>query len=107
MKVLGHDARIPGATRGSHKAGDQVRENAGRNNFASVPPAELKYVADFLQVGRNGVAPAITLNRMYHCVPSSSSTIEPYPDRRRADQQNRTIGKSAVAGTEAAICAIG
>src|ERR1022692_3262656 len=54
------------------------------------------------------MAPAITLNRMYHCVPSSSSTIDPRPRPPpiRISTSN-TIGNSAVAGTDAAICASG
>ena len=54
------------------------------------------------------LAPAITLNKMYHCVPSNSKTIEaipnPPPTRIRS---NNTIGNKAGAGTEAAICARG
>src|ERR1017187_672813 len=54
------------------------------------------------------VAPAITLNNMYHCVPRSSKTIEPIPRPPPARiSTRRIIGNSAVAGTDAAICAIG
>ena len=39
------------------------------------------------------MAPAITLNRMYHCVPSSSKMIEPIPSppptRIKHQQNNR------------------
>ena len=54
------------------------------------------------------MAPAITLNRMYHCVPSSSSTIDPSPRPPPIRMStSSTMGNSAVAGTEAAICASG
>src|ERR1035441_8621725 len=54
------------------------------------------------------IAPAITLNRMYHCVPKRSSTIDPIPSPPPTRISNSsTTGKSAVAGTEAAICASG
>jgi hypothetical protein len=54
------------------------------------------------------LAPAITLNRMYHWVPSSISTIEPTPRPPPARiRASSTMGKTAVAGTEAAICAMG
>ncbi len=54
------------------------------------------------------MAPAITLNRMYHCVPSSISKIDPVfnPPPRLTKPSNST-GNSAVAGTDAAICAKG
>src|SRR5580698_6021224 len=54
------------------------------------------------------MAPAITLNRMYHCVPSSISTtaptLNPPPTRTKSSS---TTGNNAVAGTDAAICASG
>src|SRR3984885_5361361 len=54
------------------------------------------------------MAPAITLNRMYHCVPSSINRIEPVlsPPPRLINPSSKT-GKRAVAGTEAATCAMG
>ena len=54
------------------------------------------------------MAPAITLKRMYHWVPSSISAMEPMPSPPPilTSAMSRT-GKSAVAGTEAAICASG
>ena len=50
------------------------------------------------------IAPAITLNKMYHCVPSSISRTDPAfsPPPRLIRPSNKT-GKSAVAGTDAAI----
>ncbi len=54
------------------------------------------------------MAPAITLNRMYHCVPSSIRTMEPMPNPPPSrTRPSSTTGNSAVAGTEAAICASG
>src|SRR5579871_1569103 len=54
------------------------------------------------------LAPAITLNKMYHCVPSISSTMEPTPNPPPTRiSATRIIGNNAVAGTEAAICASG
>ena len=54
------------------------------------------------------MAPAITLNRMYHCVPSSMRTMDPTPNPPPSrTRPNSTTGNSAVAGTEAAICASG
>ena len=45
--------------------------------------------ASFKSVGM-AIAPAITLNRMYHCVPSSSRTIEPNPkSSAQADQDQQ------------------
>ena len=54
------------------------------------------------------MAPAITLNRMYHCVPISSSTMAaiPMPPPQRISTSS-TMGNSAVAGTDAATCASG
>src|ERR1700722_11943892 len=49
------------------------------------------------------VAPAITLNRMYHWVPNSSSTMDPIPSPPPARINiNNMIGNKAVAGTDAA-----
>ena len=54
------------------------------------------------------MAPAITLKRMYHCVPSSMSAIDPMPRPPPIrTSAMRRIGKKAVAGTEAMICAMG
>ena len=54
------------------------------------------------------LAPAITLNRMYHCVPISISSTEPtFRPPPRLISAISTTGNSAVAGTEAAICASG
>ncbi len=54
------------------------------------------------------IAPAITLNRMYHCVPSSISGMEPMPDASaEPNEDQQQDGKNAGAGTDAAICAIG
>ena len=54
------------------------------------------------------MAPAITLNRMYHCVPSSIRRMEPTPNPPpRRTSPSSTTGNSAVAGTEAAICVSG
>ncbi len=54
------------------------------------------------------MAPAMTLNRTYHWVPSSMRAMEPMPMpppiRTRASSR---MGKRAVAGTEAAIWAMG
>src|SRR3984957_16549796 len=50
----------------------------------------------------SAMAPAITLNSTYHCVPSSSTTMEamPSPPPRRISSSKMT-GSSAVAGMEA------
>ena len=54
------------------------------------------------------LAPAITLNKMYHCVPSISKTMDPIPSPPPTRiRNNMTIGNKAVAGTDAATCAIG
>jgi hypothetical protein len=55
VKVLGQDARIPGAPRSSHKTGDQVGKDSRQNQLSpSFPSAELEDAADFLQVSRQG-----------------------------------------------------
>jgi len=54
------------------------------------------------------MAPAMTLKRMYHCVPRSIRSMAAIsrPPRRRS-KKRRIIGKRAVAGMEAAICTSG
>lgn len=54
------------------------------------------------------VAPAITLNKRYHWVPISiSNTADRLRPPGKPSITNKTIGKSAVAGTEAVICTTG
>ena len=71
------------------------------------PPMPKTLAASFRSVGI-AMAPAITLNSMYHCVPSSNKTMEPNPSPPpRRIRTSNTTGNKAVAGTEAAICASG
>ena len=54
------------------------------------------------------MAPAITLNRMYHCVPSSMSRMLPQPSETPAHSKSAiTSGKSIGAGNEATTCTTG
>src|ERR1700678_3365143 len=54
------------------------------------------------------VAPAITLNKRYHWVPSRSKRIEPTPNPPPTRISNsKIIGNNAVAGTDAATCTMG
>ena len=54
------------------------------------------------------MAPAITLKRMYHCVPSSMRAMEPMPRPPPIlTSPMSRMGKKAVAGTEARTCATG
>src|SRR5208337_3507361 len=109
MLILGNDAGIPGTSGSSDHAGDEVGKDAGENQLTpALSPGELAHLRRFFQVSRDCHGPAMTLNRMYHCVPSSKSTMEPSPKpppmRMRT---SNTMGNNAVAGTEAAICASG
>src|ERR1019366_3677044 len=53
-------------------------------------------------------APAMTLKRMYHCVPMNSRTMEPTPSPPpKRIKASSTMGNNAVAGTDAAILGIG
>src|SRR5215472_16940086 len=65
------------------------------------------WAASLRSVGM-AMAPAMTLNRTYHCVPSNMSSMAANSMPPRSRRKNRRMmGKRAVAGTEAAICANG
>ena len=108
--VLGDDAGVPGAARGGHPAGDQVGED-GREvehpeALQRAEPVELR-AASRRSAGM-AEAPATTLKRMYHCVPSSISTMLPQPSPTPgAASAATTAGKSIGAGKEAATCTTG
>ena len=54
------------------------------------------------------MAPAMTLKRMYHWVPSSMRAMEPMPSPPPIlTRPMSRMGKKAVAGTEARTCAMG
>ena len=79
-EILGDDAGVPCAARRRDQSGDQVGKDPRQDQRPPALPA-LKLEQrrpSFRSVGI-AIAPAMTLNRMYHCVPSSSSTIEPMP----------------------------
>src|ERR1017187_6014974 len=81
----------------------------GRINFLQRSTFEnRKSVATSFRSVGIAIAPAMTLNRMYHCVPSSIRAIDPTPSPPPSRiNKSSTTGNSAVAGTEAAICASG
>src|SRR5579864_3688707 len=75
---------------------------AGKNRVRQRSSELSRYVlhTSFKSAGI-AVAPAMTLNRMYHWVPISRSTSEPIPKPPPARIRTiKIIGKSAVAGTE-------
>src|SRR6202046_2444733 len=81
----------------------------GRNNPRQRSFRRKRYTlqTSFKSVGI-AVAPAITLNSKYHCVPSSSNRIDPTPSPPPARiSSSKIIGNNAVAGTDAATCTIG
>ena len=72
---FGHDAGVPGAARGGDRAGDVVGKIAGQDDARhhSQPlHAGRSSAASRRSVGK-ALAPAMTLNRMYHWVPSTIS----------------------------------
>ena len=80
--------KIPGKRSSRHRS-NLPNRNTPQTSFRSVGMA---------------LAPAMTLNRIYHCVPKSSRTIAPTPSPPPARiSTSIMIGNSAVAGTEAAI----
>src|SRR5215469_14867355 len=84
--------KIPGKIR--------LRQRSNRRNRKTS-------AASFRSVGI-AIAPAITLKRMYHCVPSSISAMaaSSTPPRKRINT-SRSTGNNAVAGIDAANCTSG
>ena len=107
---LGDDAGVPRAARGGDRAGDVVREHAGQRD--PPPPQPAAHAAGWSPTSRSSAgkaeAPAMTLNRMYHCVPriisglSQMSGFEP-----EGDDAETASGNSRLAGNAARNCATG
>lgn len=54
-EVFGDDAGVPGTAGGGDQAGDEERENAGKNDRApALPGAEVKEAGDFFEVVGDG-----------------------------------------------------
>ena len=70
VKIFGDDAGVPCPAGCRHEAGDEVGKNPGQDQFLpaldSLQPETKQH--SFKSVGI-AMAPAMTLNRMYHCVP--------------------------------------
>ena len=68
---LGDDAGVPRAAGRGDRAGDVVGKDRRQDHLAPPLPAAQAEIAGRIAAGRSGtpLAPAITLNRMYHCVP--------------------------------------
>ena len=58
-----------------HGAGDPERKYGGNDEGSPQAPAAGRTSGGFLQVGRIAMALAITLNRIYHWVPSAIKTL--------------------------------
>src|ERR1700730_14762232 len=82
---------------------------AGRSNFrqrSSRPKWNISQTS-LRSVGM-AVAPAMTLNRMYHCVPSSNKMIEPIPRPPPIRiRKSKTIEHKRGGGPDAAIGGVG
>ena len=97
--VLRDDARVPGAARRRDPAGHQVGEDRRQvERPEALPAASCRKPRrpPCRSAGRPS-APAMTLKRMYHCVPSSIRTMLPIRGERRRRGRARSPAETASA----------
>src|SRR2546430_12742445 len=71
---LRHDARVPGASGRRDPSRDEIWKHSGEIERAKPSPAgKTVTTGGFFGSAGSAMAPAMTLDRMYHCVPSSIS----------------------------------
>ncbi len=109
VEVLSDDAGVPRAAGGGDQAGDEVGEDAGKDDgLPALDCAEAEEGGDLAQVGGDGHGAGDDVEEDVPLGAEEHQAMEPMPmpPPNLISASSRT-GKSAVAGTEAAICARG
>ena len=109
VEVLGDDAGVPGASGGRYETGDQVGKDSRQEQLSpALHPLQAIDVADFFQVGGNGAGPGDDVEQDVPLRAEQQQHDGADPQSAAgANQDQQDDGNKAVAGTEAAICAIG